>query len=165
LIGLGKPADNRIHDENLFSENLEALLLLYTYWTVSGKDSKLYIMVLLLFLFIHSVNDTEPTTCLARWGEHFQRIALNFRMYRPWSVLLHQWNAERFARNDWNGERNAERFARNDSNGEWNAERFARNDSNGERLERFGCDLRIYISETLAVYYCRYLFLIQITFV
>ena len=43
-------------------------------------------------------------------------------------------NAERFARNDWNGERNAERFARND----WNAEQFARNDSNGERnAERF----------------------------
>jgi hypothetical protein len=55
-------------------------------------------------------------------------------MYRPWSVQLHQWNAERFARNDWNGERNAERFARND----WNGERFALNDSNGERnAERF----------------------------
>jgi hypothetical protein len=75
---------------------------------------------------------------------------------------LERWT-ERFARNDWNGERNAERFARNgernaerfaqnDSNRERNAERFARNDSNGERLEHFGCDLKIYISETLAVY-------------
>jgi hypothetical protein len=41
-------------------------------------------------------------------------------------------------------------------------------------LERFGRDLKIYISETLAVYYCRYYYLdfylfveklIQITFV
>jgi hypothetical protein len=56
-------------------------------------------------------------------------------------------------RSDWNSERNAERFARNDWNGEWNAERFARNDSNGERLQRFCRDLKIYISETLAVYY------------
>jgi hypothetical protein len=38
-------------------------------------------------------------------------------------------------------------------------ERFARNDSNGERLERFGRDLKIYISETLTVYYCRYYYL------
>ena len=55
--------------------------------------------------------------------------------------------------------RNAERFARNDSNGERNAERFTRNDSNGERLERFGRDLKIYSSETLAVYYYRYYYL------
>jgi hypothetical protein len=38
-------------------------------------------------------------------------------------------NAERFARNVWNGERNGEGFARNDWNGERNAERFARNGS------------------------------------
>jgi hypothetical protein len=36
-------------------------------------------------------------------------------------------NAERFAWNDWNGERNGEWFARNDWNGERNAERFAQN--------------------------------------
>jgi hypothetical protein len=30
---------------------------------------------------------------------------------------------------------------------------------NGERLERFGRDLKIYISETLAVYHCRYYYL------
>jgi hypothetical protein len=45
------------------------------------------------------------------------------------------------------------------------AERFARNDSNGERLERFGHDLKIYISETLAVYYCRYYYLDIYSFV
>jgi hypothetical protein len=33
------------------------------------------------------------------------------------------------------------------------------NNSNEKRLERFGCDLKIYISETLAVYYCRYYYL------
>jgi hypothetical protein len=41
-------------------------------------------------------------------------------------------------------------------NGERNAERFARNDSNGERLkrfERFGLDFKFCISETLAIYY------------
>jgi hypothetical protein len=83
--------------------------------------------------------------------------------YRPWSVLLHQWNAERFARNDWNGERNAERFARNDWNGERNSERFARNDLNGERLERFerfGLDFKICISETLC-----YLLFSSLTFI
>jgi hypothetical protein len=36
-------------------------------------------------------------------------------------------NAERFARNEWNGEQNAERFALNDWNSERNAEQFARN--------------------------------------
>jgi hypothetical protein len=34
-------------------------------------------------------------------------------------------NSERFAWNDWNGERNGEQFARND----WNGEKFARNGS------------------------------------
>ena len=52
-------------------------------------------------------------------GERFERLERFGR------------NAERFARNDWNGERNAERFARNDSNRERNAERFARNDFSG----------------------------------
>jgi hypothetical protein len=59
--------------------------------------------------------------------------------YRPWSVILHQWNAEQLARNDWNGKQNAERFARNDSK--------------RERLKRFGLDFNICISETLAIYY------------
>jgi hypothetical protein len=48
-------------------------------------------------------------------GERFERLE------------LFGWNSERFARNDWNGERNGERFAWNDWNGERNAERFARN--------------------------------------
>jgi hypothetical protein len=52
-------------------------------------------------------------------GERFERLGRFGR------------NAERFVRNDSNGERNAERFARNDWNcsHERNAERFARNDS------------------------------------
>jgi hypothetical protein len=62
-------------------------------------------------------------------------------------------NAERFVRNDWNGERKAERFARNGLNLERNTERFAWNDSNGELFERFGLDFKICISETLAIYY------------
>ena len=67
---------------------------------------------------------------LERFGRNAERFAGN-----DWNG---ERNAERFARNDWNGERNAERFARNDWNGERNAERFARNDSNGERnAERF----------------------------
>jgi hypothetical protein len=51
--------------------------------------------------------------------------------YRPISVLLHQWNAERFAWNDWNREQNAQWCAQNDWNDERNAERFARNGENG----------------------------------
>jgi hypothetical protein len=86
------------------------------------------------------------TTPVERWTVCTERLE---RRTERWT----------FARNNWNGERNAERFARNDWNGERNAERFARNDSNRERLERFGCDLKIYISETLAVYYCRYYYL------
>ena len=38
-----------------------------------------------------------------RMGERFERLERFGR------------NAERFARNDWNGERNTERFARNES--------------------------------------------------
>jgi hypothetical protein len=59
-----------------------------------------------------------------RMGERFERLERFGR------------NAERFARNDSNGERIGERFARNDWNGERNTERFARNDSNGERFTR-----------------------------
>jgi hypothetical protein len=47
-------------------------------------------------------------------GERFERLGRN---------------AERSARNDWNGERNAEQFARNDSNRERSAEWFAWNGS------------------------------------
>ena len=56
------------------------------------------------------------------------------RTLRTALVLLHQWNAERFTRNDWNRERTAERFAWNDLNGELL-----------ERFERSGLDFKICI--------------------
>jgi hypothetical protein len=73
--------------------------------------------------------DTFPTSVFESTEEMKESSSSIFR-YRPRSVSIHQWNAGRFAHNDWNGDQNAEQFARNDWNGERDAERFAGNDSN-----------------------------------